>query len=105
MKDLDIKSPVNREGSESRIDELNSEIDMVDDLLVRTIASRMELSRQIEKIGDPRYVMTQKPIQMQKTFARLHGLATEEGLRPEFIKRLFDEITREALLLETSLRE
>ncbi len=105
MKDLDIKSPVNREGSESRIDELNSEIDMVDDLLVRTIASRMELSRQIEKIGDPRYVMTQKPIQMQKTFARLHGLAIEEGLRPEFIKRLFDEISREALLLETSLRE
>jgi chorismate mutase len=102
MNDLDIKSPSEIKDEKSMIDELSSEIDMIDDLLVRTIASRMELTRQIEKIGDSRYRMTQKPILKQKTFARLYGLAMEDGLRPDFINRLFDEIERESLHIETS---
>ena len=102
MNELDIKLPSDKKGSKSTIDELHSEMDMVDDLLVHTIASRMELSRQIEKIGDADYEMTQKPIQKQKTFARLHGLAIEDGLRPDFVNRLFDEITKESLRIETS---
>jgi chorismate mutase len=102
MKDLDIKLPSDKERIKSIIDELHSEIDMVDDLLVRTIASRMELTRQIEKIGDAEYTLTRKPIQKQKTFARLHGLAMEDGLRPGFINRLYDEIIKESLHIETS---
>lgn len=96
LKDLGIdKNSVKRSGF-SPLDDLSTEIDMVDELIVHTIASRMELSRHIESIkesGNSDY--HHSPV-WQKGLKRVLGLATEDGLRPGFIHKLFNDIFRES---------
>ncbi len=88
--------------ADSSIDELSSEIDMVDDLLVHTIANRMELSRQIAKIKNSDYLRSLQPAKWEKALKRLLVVAMEDGLRPGFIHKLFDEIQKESCHIQSS---
>ncbi len=95
IKDMLANSRCDKPGESSSIDELNLEIDMIDDLLVHTIASRMKLSRQIERIGSNGSKM--KPaVKNGNSAQRLIGLAREDGLRPDFVNRLFEAIIKES---------
>lgn len=96
MNDLEIVSPHKSEDTDNTIDELSSEIEKVDDLLVHTIASRMELSRQIAMKENPGVSLSTQKSKSEKANGRLHGLAINDGLRPDFVNRLFDEINRES---------
>ncbi len=100
MKDLDLEQYHNKE--DSSIDELSSEIDMVDDLLIHTIANRMELSRQIARIKNSNHLKSLKPVKWKKAMKRLLGLAMEDGLRPGFIHKLFNEIQKESYQIKSS---
>ncbi len=95
MKDLDLGRKGCCNDAPDQIDELSSEMDMVDELLVHAIASRMELSR---KIASMRPAGSPKPSAAGKSAAgeRLADLASGDGLRPGFISRLFGEIARES---------
>ena len=100
-------------------DELTTEIEMVDELLIHTIASRIELCRQEsgahgsipESAGQPQSAATERgcnetaapgadgrnlPEASSYRNERVRGLATGDGLRPDFIYRLLDDIRRES---------
>lgn len=96
ISELDLHNCNNGKREESSIDELSSEMDMVDELLVHTIANRMELSKQIARMETPGRTDNGQPQKLKKVLKKLLGLATEDGLRPDFIHRLFDEIQKES---------
>ena len=99
IRELDLD--INENISDCSIEELNSEINMVDELLVHTIANRMELSRHIARIDKPDCSESTRPENLKKALKRLLGLASEDGLRPDFVTRLFDEIQRESCHINT----
>ncbi len=96
IRDLDLHSRHASSAADPLIDELTSEIDQVDELLVHTIASRMELSRQIAMMKNSDCSGDLQPANLEKALERLHLLASDDGLRPDFVHRLFYEIQRES---------
>ena len=102
IKDLDLDRNHVKGEEYSSIDELSSEIDMVDELLVHTIANRMDLSRQIARIKKSGSPGPQQPAIWKKALNRVLGLATEDGLRHDFVNRLFDEIHKESCYIQSS---
>lgn len=108
LKKLDLsgKSAVNND--DPSLDELSTEIEMVDELLIHTIASRIELYRQVSRagrpepsvrvksLGSPACAVGKQPPGVENGNDRVRGLATEDGLRPDFVYRLFDDILRES---------
>lgn len=96
IRELDLPGNHDRISDGPSIDELSSEIDMVDELLVHTIASRIELFRHIARLRRPGRSGSETRTDMADEYKRVHGLAAEDGLRPDFIHRLFAEIFRES---------
>jgi chorismate mutase len=96
IKELDLDGYIDMADEDTSIDELNLEIDMVDEMLIHTISSRMELSRQIARIGNSGRVRPVQKSKWKKALGRVLDLASEDGLRPDFIHRLFAEINKEA---------
>ncbi len=102
IRDMDLERSLSAADEDPLIDELTSEMDQVDELLVHTIASRMELSRQIARMKNSDRLRDLQPANLEKALERLHGLASEDGLRPDFVHRLFDEIQRESCHVQSS---
>ena len=102
IKDLELDRSQSAADEDPAIDELTLEIDQVDELLVHTIASRMELSKQIARMKNSDRLRDLQPAKLEKALKRLLGLASEDGLRPDFVHRLFDEIQRESCYVQSS---
>jgi chorismate mutase len=95
LNDLDLIGHADTADEDASIDELNLEIDIVDEMLVHAISSRMELSRQIARIGNSGRGPVQT-VKWKKALGRVLDLASEDGLRPDFVHKLFAEINKEA---------
>ncbi len=102
IRSLNLEKTSYNGTNESSVDELSSEMDMVDDLLIHTIANRMDLSRQIARVNSPGQLTTARGAKWEQTLKRLLGMATEDGLRPDFIHRLFNEIQKESCHIQSS---
>jgi chorismate mutase len=89
-------------GEDSSVDELSLEIDMVDEMLVHAIASRMELSRQIARKRNSDGIGSPATVRLEKALKRILGIASEDGLRPGFVHKLFNEIHKESSQIRSS---
>jgi chorismate mutase len=96
LKDLNLDRYHEKPEEECSIDDLNLEIEMVDDMLIHAIANRMELSRQIARIRKSGRMRSLKPVLLENALARVLSLASEDGLRADFVHKLFDEIHNES---------
>lgn len=96
VNSLNIKNINKRASGDSSVDELSSELDMVDDLLIHTLANRLDISRQIASAGNSELSRSVNSGSREQSLKRLLGVASLDGLSPGFIERLFDEIQRES---------
>jgi chorismate mutase len=99
LKDLDLDRNNKVSGGNYNIDELNQEIDMVDEMLIHALADRMELSRQIARLRRTNRIKSYKSAAIEQTADRVINLANEDGLRADFVHKLFDDIRNESRLI------
>jgi chorismate mutase len=96
IKDLELDRNNKVSGGNFNIDELNQEIDLVDEMLIHALADRMELSRQIARLRKTNRLIKGQSAGIEQTVDRMTNLANEDGLRADFVHKLFDDIRNES---------
>lgn len=87
------------------LEELRSEIDVMDEMLVWALAARMELASKIAHVKRNAQI---EPLQMQrweKVIERVRSMGTRNGLNPDFIELLFNDIHKESLAIQKKFIE
>lgn len=78
------------------LSELRLEIDLIDDELIRAIANRMNLVKHIAEAKKLSNTDIIQPSRWDSIVQRIGQLASEQGLRPSFIRKLFNSIHKES---------
>ena len=78
------------------LSELRLEIDLIDDELIRAIANRMNLVKHIAEAKKLSNTDIIQPSRWDSIVQRIGQLANEQGLRPSFIRKLFNSIHKES---------
>lgn len=89
--------------SAEMLEELRSEIDNMDEMLIWALATRMTLSA---KIAHVKKHSQMEPMQMQRweqVMSRVKDMAGKSGLKPGFIEKLYNSIHKESLKLQHTL--
>jgi chorismate mutase len=85
------------------LEELRSEIDTMDDLLVWALTSRMELSAKIAALKKSANMEALQSKRWQDVLNRVKTLGENSGLRAGFIEKLFNSIHDESLAFQIAL--
>lgn len=85
------------------LNELRAEVDIMDDLLLWALSNRMELSEKIAAVKSNRNLHVFQRKRWNQVLERVTETAEESGLRPEFIRKLFNTIHRESLQVQNEL--
>ncbi|MFN2394997.1 MAG: chorismate mutase [Bacteroidales bacterium] len=99
----DLLGTENENTSQELLDELRSEIDVMDEMLVWALAARMELSSKIAKVKREKQM---EPLQSQRwdqVMLRVKDMAMKSGLKPRFVEKLYASIHQESLKLQKTL--
>lgn len=94
-----------KDQSDDLLSELRSEVDIIDDLLVWALSNRMELVGQIANIKKAKSMEVVQQGRWEQVLNRVTGNATNIGLRPEFIQKLFDEIHSESCGIQDKIKK
>jgi chorismate mutase len=86
----------NLQNSEELLSELRLEVDILDEQLVSALASRMKLVKHIASIKKDKNLEVLQPNRWDSIIKRVSLLADEQGLRPSFVRRLFNSIHKES---------
>lgn len=88
------------------LNELRLEIDNIDNTLVETLAERMELIKHIASIKKTHHLEVVQPTRWKKLIKRIIFEAGQKGLRPSFVKKLFNNIHEESCFFQqTNIKE
>jgi chorismate mutase len=99
----DLLGTENENTSQELLDELRSEIDVMDEMLLWALAARMELSSKIAKVKREKQM---EPLQSQRwdqVMLRVKDMAMKSGLKPRFVEKLYTSIHQESLKLQKTL--
>ncbi|MDX9768822.1 MAG: chorismate mutase [Tenuifilaceae bacterium] len=78
------------------LSELRLEIDLIDDELIRAIANRMNLVKHIAEAKKLSNTDVIQPSRWESILQRIGQLASDQGLRPSFVRKLFNSIHKES---------
>jgi len=78
------------------LSELRLEIDLIDDELIRAIANRMSLVKHIAEAKKLSNIEVIQPSRWESILQRIGELASQQGLRPSFVRKLFNSIHKES---------
>lgn len=82
------------------LEEIRSEIDVMDEMLVWALAARMELSGKIAKVKKNANIQPLQQNRWQQVVNRVRKMGERNGLDPDFIEEIFDKIHDESLELQ-----
>ncbi len=85
------------------LDELRSEVDVMDDLLVWALSNRMELSEKIASMKSNRKISVLQPNRWSQVLERVTESGQMSGLRPNFIRKLYNAIHKESISIQNEL--
>ena len=88
---------------ESKLEELRAEVDVVDQVLIWALSNRMQLAGEIAGVKSSQDMEILQPGRWKQVMANALSKATEAGLRPGFVKQLFDHIHHESLSQQQTL--
>lgn len=86
--------------SDDLLTELRMEIDNIDDFLLETLATRMELVKHIASLKNDSKMEVVQFSRWERIIERIMSEAEEKGLRSQFVKKLFDNIHKESCLFQ-----
>lgn len=82
------------------MEDFRTRIDAIDERLVRVLAERMALVREVAVYKKEHGVDVHQPGRMRQLFARVRELGDPKGLDPDFIEQLYRDIVDEAMRIE-----
>ncbi len=82
---------------DNMLEELRAEVDVVDQVLIWALSNRMKLAGEIAGVKSSQKMPILQPGRWQQVMANALSKATDAGLRPGFVKQLFDHIHHESL--------
>jgi chorismate mutase len=97
MQDLKVRKPKAEGETLEELDQLRSEIDVIDDHLIQTLVERMEVSR---KIGEVKKAANVSVLQNKRWAELLEKRVTSgqaTGLSKQFLERLYKAIHQESI--------
>ncbi|MDY0201826.1 MAG: bifunctional 3-deoxy-7-phosphoheptulonate synthase/chorismate mutase type II [Bacteroidales bacterium] len=86
----------NLQNSDELLSELRLEVDMLDEQLINALGNRMKLIKQIASIKDDRGLDVFQATRWENIILKIRQLAHEEGLRPSFVRNLYNSIHKES---------
>ena len=78
------------------LSELRMEVDILDEQLISALANRMKLVKHIASIKKEGNIEVLQPSRWESIIQKISLLAREQGLRPSFVRRLFNSIHKES---------
>lgn len=85
------------EAFNENLSELRADIDALDAALVDSLSKRMEISRKIGELKKATNISIVQPGRWDNVLASVANLAQEQGLDPDFVRRLFSLIHEESI--------
>ena len=82
---------------DDRLQSLRSDIDRIDDQLLRLLAERMDLSAQMGRLKRELHLQPLQPRRFQQLLTRLKAQGADIGLSADFVERLWQVIHDESL--------
>ena len=79
------------------------EIDSLDEELIKALARRFDIVRQVAAYKSQAGVPVMQPDRIQQIKERCTDLGSRYGVRPEFLHQLYDLIIEESCVLEHEL--
>lgn len=89
--------------SQQLLDELRSEVDNMDEMLIWALASRMALSAKIARVKKESKMEPLQAQRWEQVMVRVTEMAAKSGLKPRFIENLYAAIHKESLKLQNTL--
>jgi chorismate mutase len=86
----------NSRNPEELLSELRLEVDILDEQLISALSSRMELAKQIAKVKQRNNLEIVQTSRWEMVMQKVLRMANEKGLKPLFIKKLFENIHKES---------
>ena len=84
----------------STLDQLRTDIDRIDEVLVRLLNERARVACEVGRLKKAQGIDVYQPEREQQVLAHVRNVAVEGPLGPEAIGRLFERIIDEARRLE-----
>ena len=97
MEDLKVREPKAEGEALEELKELRSEIDVVDNHIIETIAERMEIAKKIGQVKKEGNVSVLQNSRWANLFEERMESGIEAGLSKEFLDRLFKAIHQESI--------
>ena len=88
--------------SQQLLDELRSEVDVMDEMLIWALSSRMELATKIAMVKKDASIEPLQAQRWEQVMARVKDMAGKSGLKPLFVERLYTSIHQESLKLQNA---
>lgn len=95
-----LSKPVNCGSSDTELQNLRNEIDILDDKLIEILARRMEVSRAIGSLKKLNGIPVIQNERYKKLVTDRAELASDAGLNPAFIKKILSVIHEESVKLQ-----
>ena len=86
----------NLQNSEELLSELRLEVDMLDEQLISALGNRMKLVEHIASIKKERSLEVFQASRWENIIIKIGQLANQEGLRPTFVRKLYNNIHKES---------
>lgn len=88
------------EATSSMLEELRAEVDVIDQVLIWALGNRMQLAGEIATVKTAHEMKALQPRRWKQVVGKVLLKAREAGLRPAFVRKLFDEIHHESLSVQ-----
>ncbi len=82
------------------LEELRAEVDVIDQVLVWALSNRMKLAGEIAGVKAHTHTGILQTNRWEQVIEGVMAKSRESGLRPDFIRNLFDQIHRESLSIQ-----
>lgn len=91
--------------SADQLQRFREEINLVDEDITAALGKRLRLCMDVGHLKKHHGIAMMQPARVEAVKARCAELGTAHGLRPEFVRGLYDQIIKEACFLETRIIE
>ncbi|MDO6737901.1 bifunctional 3-deoxy-7-phosphoheptulonate synthase/chorismate mutase type II [Wenyingzhuangia sp. 2_MG-2023] len=97
MNDLKVRKPKAEGEALDQLKELRSEIDVIDNHLIQTLAERMSVAEQIGKVKKAQNVSVLQDARWGEILDNMAKIGEEAGLSEDFIKTVYKAIHQESI--------
>jgi 4-amino-4-deoxychorismate mutase len=88
---------------QAELEKLRNELDEIDSLLVQTLGKRFEICRSIAAVKQEKAIPMMQSDRIRIVMQRTQEMAKDCGMRPEFIRTIYETIISESCRIETKI--